>query len=313
MVNRLVAGFRFYLGFAPKFSRKGFEHKGLGSRPIDADFGSQRWLVTGASGGIGRAIAAQAVGRGATVTAVARSEARLVDLRNELTGPGRVEVRTCDLSLRREVRDLVTSLADGSASFDVLVNNVGVLLNEPTVTGEGFEASFATNLLNHYVLTEGLIADGLLGPGGLVINMSSGGMYSTALLPDELNITEPAAHDGVMAYARHKRAQVELTHHWNQRHGPDIVFHVMHPGWVDTEGVRTSLPGFRRIFGPILRTPEQGADTAVWLAAARPPGPAEGVWLDRELQPEHVGDHTRTGPGIRDEMVALLETWSRAS
>jgi NAD(P)-dependent dehydrogenase (short-subunit alcohol dehydrogenase family) len=189
----------------------------------------------------------------------------------------------------------------------VLVNNVGVLLNEHSLTDEGFERSFATNLLNHYLLTESMIDRGMLGPGSLVLNMSSGGMYSTPLVPNMLDVTDAASHDGVMAYARHKRAQVELTHHWNARHGPDVSFQVMHPGWVDTEGVQSSLPGFRKVFGPLLRSPEQGADTAIWLAAERPTPPTEGIWLDRELQPEHVGDDTRGDPALRAQLVAELE------
>ena len=87
-----------------------------------------------------------------------------------------------------------------------------------------------------------------------------------------------------------------------------LLFYVMHPGWVDTEGVRTSLPGFRRLFRRILRTPEQGADTAIWLAAERPEPPAEGIWLDREPQPEHVTRHTRTEPELRQQLVAELQS-----
>jgi NAD(P)-dependent dehydrogenase (short-subunit alcohol dehydrogenase family) len=309
MSSRLLTGLKFYLGFAPKFSRKGFERRGLGERPVNADFSGQRWLITGASGGIGREIVAQAVRRGARVTAVARSEAKLQSLIEEVHGPGVVEVRPADLSLRREVTDLAKALADDGEEFQVLVNNVGVLLNEHVLTDEGFEASFATNLLNHFVLTEDLISFGLLARGSLVINMSSGGMYTTELLPDLLNVTDPTHHDGVAAYARHKRAQVELTHAWNRRHGSHVSFHVMHPGWVDTEGVKTSLPTFRKLLASVLRTPAQGADTAIWLAAERPPIVEEGLWLDRELQPEHVGEHTRTDHRRRAELMEKLEQW----
>jgi len=309
MSHRILTGIKFFLGFAPRFSRKGFERRGLGEQPVEADFRDQRWLVTGASGGIGREIVAQAVSRGAGVTAVARSEARLQALKREFNGPVEIEVRAADLSLRREVVDLAVALAEEGGSFEVLINNVGVLLNEHVITDEGLETSFATNLLNHFVLTEELIARDLLARGSVVISMSSGGMYTTPLLPEQLNVTDPERHDGVAAYARHKRAQVELTHAWNRRHGPDVTFHVMHPGWVDTEGVKTSLPGFRLLFGPVLRTVGQGADTAIWLAAERPPMAEEGIWLDRELQPEHLGDHTRADDERRIELMEKLEGW----
>ena len=310
-MKRILTGLSFYLGFAPKFSRLASDRKGLERRPVEADFSGKRWLVTGASGGIGREIALQAAGRGARVVAAARSAPKLLKVVEAGVNPGTVEPLVADLALMSQVRTAVDELAANDRSFDVLINNVGVLLNVFSMTDEGFETSFATNLLNHYLLTELLIERGLLESGGQVINMSSGGMYSTGLVPDLLNVTNPRRYDGVTAYARHKRAQVELTHHWNESYGPELVFQVMHPGWVDTEGVKASLPGFRRLFRRILRTPAQGADTAIWLAASRPHPPAEGIWLDRELQPEHVGRHTRSEPALRQQLVDRLEAWIR--
>lgn len=311
MMGRILTGLGFFLGHAPTFSRLGFERRGLDRQPVEADFSGQSWLVTGASSGIGREIALQAAGRGARVIAAARSDSRLESLR--ATSTGTIEALVADLSLMREVRAAACALADRLGKLDVLVNNVGVLLNSFSTTDEGFETSFATNLLSHYVLTELLVERGLLRSGGLVINMSSGGMYTEPLAPELLNVTDPKHHDGVVAYARHKRAQVELTHHWNERHGPEVAFHVMHPGWVDTEGVRSSLPEFRRLFRPLLRTPEQGADTAIWLAGERPEPLAEGLWLDRAPQPEHMTDATRRDPALREQLVSGLEAWVRAS
>jgi hypothetical protein len=66
------------------------------------------------------------------------------------------------------------------------------------------------------------------------------------------------------------------------------------------------------VFKPLLRTPEQGADTAVWLAAERPEPLAEGIWLDREPEPEHLNDATRTDSALRSQLVAGLESWTRA-
>jgi hypothetical protein len=72
------------------------------------------------------------------------------------------------------------------------------------------------------------------------------------------------------------------------------------------------LPGFRKLFGPVLRNAEQGADTAIWLAAERPPIAEEGIWLDRELQPEHITDRTRTDRRRRAELLEKLEQWRLA-
>jgi NAD(P)-dependent dehydrogenase (short-subunit alcohol dehydrogenase family) len=68
---------------------------------------------------------------------------------------------------------------------------------------------------------------------------------------------------------------------------PDgIVAHAMHPGWADTPGVEASLPRFRRVIGPLLRTPAEGADTIVWLSAADEPRDRTGLlWHDRAPRP----------------------------
>ena len=64
-----------------------------------------------------------------------------------------------------------------------------------------------------------------------------------------------------------------LTELWARRlAGTGVVVHAMHPGWADTPGVVTSLPRFHRLAGPLLRSPEEGADTIVWLGAADEPG-----------------------------------------
>ena len=76
----------------------------------------------------------------------------------------------------------------------------------------------------------------------------------------------------------------------------------MHPGWADTPGVATSLPGFRLVTGPLLRTPEEGADTAVWLAATRPAPPSGGFWHDRRPRPEHYLPLTRYGDDDRERL-----------
>jgi dehydrogenase/reductase SDR family member 12 len=68
----------------------------------------------------------------------------------------------------------------------------------------------------------------------------------------------------------------------------------MHPGWVNTPGVAAALPGFYRAIRPILLTPEQGADTIVWLAAMPPERLGSGrFWHDRRPRPEHPLPWTR--------------------
>ena len=129
----------------------------------------------------------------------------------------------------------------------------------------------------------------LLGAGGgTVVFMASGGMYSAGLRsrPDEIEYRD-GDYDGVRAYARTKRMQVVLADAWSSRlRGGEVRVESMHPGWAATPGITDSLPGFGRLMGPLLRDPASGADTAVWLVAARPDAPgAHHFWHDRALRP----------------------------
>ena len=82
----------------------------------------------------------------------------------------------------------------------------------------------------------------------------------------------------------------------------------MHPGWADTPGIATSLPGFRRLARPILRSNEQGADTIVWLAAADEPGRSSGrFWHDRRERPTHYAGRTREGAADRRTLWEACE------
>ena len=83
----------------------------------------------------------------------------------------------------------------------------------------------------------------------------------------------------------------------------------MHPGWADTPGVASSLPGFRRLTGPILRTNEQGADTIVWLAArpTRRCRSTGGFWHDRRERPTHYTGRTKEGEADRRALWEACE------
>lgn len=305
-----LKGLYFFSRFAYSFSALGYRKQRLFWKERAVDFRDQRWLVTGASGGIGRAIALGAASQGAEVIASARNPDKL----SQLTADAgkRVSSRQADLALSDEVERLLDELAasGNTAGIDVLVNNVGVLLNQHQLSAEGHELSFATNLLNHYRLTSGLIDRGLLADDAIVINMSSGGMYNVPLKTDELNVRDADKYDGVLAYAYQKRAQVVLNEWWRKRHADrDWLFYVMHPGWVDTEGVKTSLPAFRALFQQVLRDADAGADTALWLASARPIQDGDdAIWFDRREHSAHLGQSTRQNCDSAEALVDFLNS-----
>ncbi|MGY6555712.1 MAG: SDR family NAD(P)-dependent oxidoreductase [Wenzhouxiangella sp.] len=303
---RSLASLLFYARFLRSFSALGYRRAAQDWSEFEPDFSGQTWLITGATGGIGRAIALAANQHGARVLAAARSADKLAALKDDASSRQRLVPVRADLSLMASVQRLAESRAVVAKPIDVLVNNVGVLLNAHELTQEGLETSFATNVLGHFVLTEGLRNSSRLAADGIVINVSSGGMYGSPLKLGEMNCLDPKRFDGMTAYAMHKRALVELTGWWNQRWQGAPGVQVMHPGWVDTEGVQSSLPGFRRTLKAVLRDAEQGADTVLWLAAQRPPLPDGGIWLDRSLQPEHEFAWTRRASPSRADLHAYL-------
>jgi dehydrogenase/reductase SDR family protein 12 len=204
------------------------------------------------------------------------------------------EVVMLDLSDPGSVRRAAREITKRFGSLHVLVNNAGVLPSQRTLTDQGIELTLATNVIGPFLLTGLLIPALAEAAPSRIINISSGGMYAQRLSVEDLQQAEEP-FDGVTQYARTKRAQVVLTELMAERLRPLGIFvHSMHPGWADTEGVRSSLPRFRRITAPILRSPKQGADTIVWLGCAQLPGVVTGeFWHDRRRRSTHLVRFTR--------------------
>ena len=124
-----------------------------------------------------------------------------------------------------------------------------------------------------------------------------------------VNSTSTGEYTGTAAYARTKRGQVILTEIWADNHADrQITVSAMHPGWSDTPGVVDSLPTFSKVIGPLLRTPEQGADTTVWLSATDEQIPSGKFWLDRTPRITHMTDKTKERP---EDRLAFVESLRR--
>ena len=263
-------------------------------------------LVTGATSGIGRAIADGLAGLGAVVIVVGRDESRghsTVKAIIERTDNAEVSFERADLSRLTDVRDLANRVADDHTRLDVLIHNAGALSRGYVRTEDGLELTAAVHVVAPFLLTNLLMGHLRAGPDGRIITMSSGGMYSQRLDVTALD-PHPEDYDGVKAYARAKRAQVELTRLWGLHYGgTGLQFVAMHPGWVATTGLDSGLPGFARLLRPVLRTPEQGADTAVWLAGAPRTALSDGgFWLDRRRRREHLVPWTRSPSAEPDRL-----------
>lgn len=268
----------------------------------------RRVLITGATSGIGRAAALQMAGLGAEVAIIGRDPDRTRRAAQDITRAGSPRggeaYFLADLRLLADARRVADDIISEGRTWDVLIHNAGALVRTHERTAEGFEATYASQVLSQHVLTTRLLPVLARGVDPRVIVVSSGGMYAEKLDLDTVQMPVES-YDGVRAYARAKRAQVTMNQQWATRmQARGVQFHCMHPGWADTPGVQDSLPAFRRVTRSILRTPEEGADTCVWLAAtATLPAPSGTFWLDRRPR------GTVRLPGTSPEAADASQLW----
>ena len=263
--------------------------------PVEAlDLQDRVVVVTGATSGLGLAAARRLAGCGANTILIGRNEERLSAAIDEIEDRGGMASGiVADLGELEQVRMAAGQIADCADRLDALIHNAGALTADRRENGAGVEMTVASQIDGPFLLTTLLLDRLAATPPGRVITVSSGGMYTAPLTVRNLEMGDD--YDGTMQYARVKRAQVTLNELWAERIDPSaVVFHAMHPGWADTPGVTTSLPGFARVMGPLLRTPDEGADTMVWLAGADAPLDRSGdFWLDRRVRPLHRLPSTR--------------------
>jgi NAD(P)-dependent dehydrogenase (short-subunit alcohol dehydrogenase family) len=297
------------------FDRTGFAVHALGFDPDDlaVDLSGRRALVTGANSGIGFETALGLADLGAEVVLLCRSEARGAKAAEEIrarTGSRRVSVERLDVSELADVREVGARLASGRA--DVLVHNAGVLPDERSETKDGLELCFATHVAGPHLLTRLLRPALERSDDARVVWVSSGGMYTRRLRLDDPQ-WQRRRYDGVVAYAETKRAQVVLAELWAEvLAGTSVRVNSMHPGWADTPSVASSLPRFRRITQAILRTPAEGADTVIWLAASPAARRHHGDFLfDRAPRAAHLLPGTRESASDRRALWELCERLSR--
>lgn len=299
---------------APQFTERGY--LALDDKAHSQFMDERVVVVTGATSGIGEAIACEYARLGASVVLVGRDADKLAASRANVhafagaptdADTQRIHVEQADLLDVAATRALGERLVARFAHIDVLVNNAGALFAEHALTDDGFERSVAINLVAPFVLTE-TIMPALIAAQGRVVNMSSGGMYLQPLVLDDMNF-DNETFNASKAYARAKGGLVALTRHWVRRYGDaGVRFNAMHPGWAATPGVTDSLPGFDKVMGRFLRDARMGADTAVWLGAARAAGQCQGqFFLDRTPHPTAVLPNTR----VRPSDAQILHGWLR--
>jgi dehydrogenase/reductase SDR family member 12 len=293
------------------FSKFGYLMSKVFWRKNTAILSGKRVVITGATSGIGKAAAFELASKDASITIIARNHKKATQVQREITeqtGNTHIDFLVADLSLMADIKSVAKMLIKQQKKIDILINNAGALFNERMETAEGFEKTFATDLLGVFYLTQNLVNVFSKSGNARIINVSSGGMYTQKIDVNDLQNTK-APYDGAKAYARAKRGIFILTTLWAKRLiRKGIVVHAMHPGWVDTPGIESSLPGFHLLTKSILRTPEQGADTIVWLASAKESGLSSGrFWLDRRPRETVVFPKTRESEADRQTLWDKLE------
>lgn len=289
----------------PGFTRLGptlrSRTKGWPADPAPDALRGQQIAVTGATSGLGEATARMLSDLGAHVHLIVRDQVKGRRVANELAGP--TTVWRCDVSDLDSVRSVAADILAAGARFEGLIHNAGAMPPERTESAQGHEMTMALHLLGPVLLTE-LLLPAL--PGADVVFVTSGGMYLQRLRADDPEyLAEKYA--GATAYARSKRAQVELLELLQERwQGHGIRVSATHPGWAATPGVTESLPAFDRVMKPLLRTPEQGADTTLWLLATDASVPAAKLWHDRQPRPIARGKLRAATPAQRQRMLAWV-------
>jgi dehydrogenase/reductase SDR family protein 12 len=290
------------------FSRIGYSIRRYSWNPDDlvVDMSGKTCIVTGANSGLGFETSKQLARLGAKVYMLVRDPVKGERAWREVcdyAGHSDIILKVVDLSRLGDVRDFVVEFIRNEPRLDVLINNAGVLLAEREFSEDGVEKTFATNILGPFLLTNLLLPLMSESTPARVINISSGGMYAQKLDLAKL-LAKEGPFNGVVAYAQTKRAQVILTELWAERlSGTGITVNAMHPGWVDTPGLQTSLPTFTRLMKPLLRSPQQGVDTIVWLAIAPHLNSMNGeFWLDRRPRSTHKSGSTLSSPELHQQL-----------
>jgi NAD(P)-dependent dehydrogenase (short-subunit alcohol dehydrogenase family) len=234
----------------------------------------QTCLITGATSGIGKAAAQAIAAQGHQVLIVgrhrAKTEATAAELRRA-TGNPHLEVLVADLSSLAEVRRLAAEVAARHPRLHILVNNAGAFFMRRHTTADGLEMTFALNHLSGFLLTNLLLDRLKAAAPARIINVTSA--MERDARPDWDDLQMERRYNGMQAYAISKRFNLYFTYELARRlEGTGVTVNAVHPGAVATGIWARPLGRAGTLLGPLLRrfmrSPEQGADTVVYLALA---------------------------------------------
>jgi NAD(P)-dependent dehydrogenase (short-subunit alcohol dehydrogenase family) len=266
-------------------------------------------VITGGSDGIGAAAARELARRGDQVVIVGRSPDKVREVAAEASADGHV----ADFADLSQVREVAAKLGQKYPRIDVLVNNAGLIAGpRRVVTTDGHELTFQVNHLAPFLLTM-LLREQLAAAKASVITTSSGAGAARAARVDTGDLDMTAGYSGVRAYRSSKLANVLFTRELARRWGSlGVSAAALHPGAVATQWGKSGPAVVRWFvtspFRRLLRSPEQGADTIVWLATTTPgeQWTSGGYYANRKpATPSPLADDTSLAGRLWDQSAAM--------
>lgn len=230
-------------------------------------------LITGITQGIGRAAALEIAKTGINLVLVARDAARGQEVVDEIktqTGNHNVELLLGDLSKTADVRRIADEFKAKHPQLHLLVNNAGAVFTSRQTTADGFEMTFGLNHLSYFLLTHLLLDTLKKSAPARIVNVASDAHKGMKLNFDDLQ--SERGYSAFRVYGQSKLANILFTNELARRlQGTGVTVNALHPGVVAT-GFGKNNGAFLRFLvklaGPLLRTPEQGARTTVYLATS---------------------------------------------
>ncbi len=229
-------------------------------------------VITGANSGIGKITAQELAKKGFDIIMLCRNldKARPVQQEIQDANPAqKIDLIRCDVASLASVREAANEVHARVDRIDVLINNAGLYIPDEQYSPEGFELTFATNHLGPFLLTNLLLDLLKKGQDARVITVSSEGhRFTGALRLDDL--ARPASYSAIYAYGRSKLCNILFANELSERlMGFGITSNSLHPGAVATNfGGGSFFTTLFKVVKPFLKTPEEGAETSIYLAAS---------------------------------------------
>ncbi|WP_339269373.1 SDR family oxidoreductase [Paenibacillus sp. FSL R5-0470] len=229
-------------------------------------------LVTGANSGMGLATTVELARKGAKVIMVCRNRQRgeeALAAAKQKSHSVDIELMLCDLASLESIRSFAEEFTRKYPILDILINNAGVVTIKRQLTKDGFEMDLGVNHLGHFLLTNMLLEPLKVAEQGRIVVVASGAYKIGALHYEDPTLAR--RFNPAKAYARSKLANILFTKELAARlQGTRVTVNCVHPGAVGTNIGVNRETGFGKSILKLLSyfflTPEQGADTAIYLA-----------------------------------------------